>query len=394
MGRDAELDRLHAEQDQAYKERQDAYQRWHSRLAEQNCLYEKKEASKKVCDDVRARMNAAYNELHRYDYVWDEYHRIRDVNNTCITDLKSRADSLAYQMKDAFQRASDAYNFGDKSLAPGYSAEGKRYKAELESLNNRISSLGAEVKNARLRAEACGRQDSSAFHDAKARFEKAKKEQQQAQEKLNTFSAETKQLKAAFESAKRKHLRTQEIFHERLAAVKAAKRQRQSEEDVLMDQAEIPYYYRKNCKVRKSPDGTVNFYFGGIGESDGLGHGHISMDGNGKVTYNRDVFDKHGAQNYKDYQERQTQYRETHTTSWQIQDENEDYIVKVNGDYLYNNQQFGKDPDAIERTDILIFPKDDPGKHAHLSVGDDTNGEITIWHDVEERPRRRRRRNK
>lgn len=383
MGRDAELDRLHAEQDQAYKERQETYQRWHSRLDEQNCLYEKKEASKKACDDARVRMNDAYNELHRYDSVWDEYHRIRDTNNACITSLKSRADSLAYQMKNAFQRASDEYNFGDKSLAPEYSAEGKRYKAEVESLNDKISSLGAEVKNARLKAEACGRRDSSAFHNAKARFEEAKKEQERAQEKLNTYVMETNQLKAAFESAKRKHLCAQEVFHERLAAVKAAKKQRQSEEDRLMDQAEIPYYYRKDCKIRKSPDGTVNFYFGGIGGSDGLGHGHISMGQNGEVTYNRDVFDKHGAQNYRDYQERQMQYKEMHTTSWQIQDENEDYIVKVKGGYLYDHLKYGKDPDTIERTDFLIFPKDDPGKHAHVSVGDDTDGDIMIWHDIE-----------
>lgn len=392
MSWDTELDR--AEQDQAYRERQEAYQRWHNRLEKQNCLYREKEVAKKACDDAKKRMNAAYNDLHRYDRVWDDYHRIRDTNNMCITELKSRADSLAYQMKAAFQKASEEYNFGDRSLAPGYSAEGNRYKTELDSLNTRISSLGAEVKNARLRAESCGCQDSSAFHNAKARFEETKKEQEQAQEKLNIYSAETRKLKAEFESAKRKHLRIQETFHERLAAVKAAKKQRQSEEDRLMDQAEIPYYYRKSCKVRRSADGTVNFYFGGIGESDGLGHGHISMDNNGKVTYNRDVFDKHGTQNYMDYKERLSQYKETHTMSWQIQDENEDYIVKVKGDYLYDNLHLGKDPDDIERTDFLIFPKATPGMHAHLSVGDDTDGEVTIWHDVEERPGKRRRRRK
>ena len=383
MARDTELDRLHEVQERAYNDKQEAFRRWHERLPEQERLYEQKKNAKSTCDEAKAEMNREFEELHRYDFIWDEYNRIKEINNPRITSLKSRADYLAYQMKDAFQRASDAYNYGDKSLAPGYSAEGRQYKDELESVNREVSELCSEVKSARMRAESY-KKNSSAFRSAQSRFREAKREQERAQNELNAYVAETKHLKTAFEEAKKRHLHAQELFQERLAVVKAANKRKQNEDDLLMDQAGIPFYYRKDCKIKKDADGSVNFYFGGIGEKDGFGHGHVSMDSGGKVTYNRDVFDKHGKENYTDYQERQKAYQETHfSTSWEVQDDNKNYRVLVKGGYLYNHPKHGKDP-TIERTDFLLFPKDEPG-HAHVSIGEDTNGEVKIWHDVEER---------
>lgn len=383
MPRDAELDRLHEEQERAFSEKQEAYGNWRNRMGEQKRLYEAKERAKRACDEARADMNREYEELHRFDHVWDEYTRIKEANNPRIETLKHRADYLASQMREAFQRASDAYNYGDRSLAPAYSAEGREYKAELENLNEEISALCREVKSARLAAESWGRRDSSAFRAAKSRFEARKREQRDAQEELGAYVAETRRMKAEFENAKKRHLRLQELFQERLAAFRGRRR---SEDDRLMDQAQIPFFYRRDCKVRREADGAVNFYFGGVGASDGIGHGHVSMDGSGRVMYNRDVFERHGGQNFADFQERQAQYRDTHSSSWQIQDDSGDYVVKVKGDYLHRNPHLGKDPDT-ERTDFLLFPKDQPG-HAHASVGEDTDGEVRVWHDVEERSRR------
>ena len=44
---------------------------------------------------------------------------------------------------------------------------------------------------------------------------------------------------------------------------------------------------------------NTNIYFGGVGKPDGLGHGHYVMDPGGNVTYRRDPFDPHGAQNFE-----------------------------------------------------------------------------------------------
>ena len=52
---------------------------------------------------------------------------------------------------------------------------------------------------------------------------------------------------------------------------------------------------------------------------------------------------------------------------WQIQDDNDDAIVKVTSRYLEKNPQYGSP--EIERTDLLVFDKE-TGKHIHLTVDD------------------------
>lgn len=49
-------------------------------------------------------------------------------------------------------------------------------------------------------------------------------------------------------------------------------------------------------------DILVNLYFGGVGEPNGPGHAHYVMDANGNLTYKREPFDPHGAQNFAENQ--------------------------------------------------------------------------------------------
>lgn len=57
--------------------------------------------------------------------------------------------------------------------------------------------------------------------------------------------------------------------------------------------------------------------------------------------------------------------------SWDKQSENDNFTVKVSGDYCR---------DGEERTDFLIIDKE-TGQHAHVSV--DSDGETTMWHGLE-----------
>ena len=54
----------------------------------------------------------------------------------------------------------------------------------------------------------------------------------------------------------------------------------------------------------KKADGTIQVYHGGFGPGDGFGHGHTAIDQSGVITYDRDAFESHGAQNYTDHEER------------------------------------------------------------------------------------------
>ena len=64
--------------------------------------------------------------------------------------------------------------------------------------------------------------------------------------------------------------------------------------------AGVPLQYQDNVLISTDPDGITNIYFGGIGKPNGTGHGHYVMDQHGTVTYRREPFDPHGAQNFEE----------------------------------------------------------------------------------------------
>lgn len=303
MMSNSELDRLKSEEDAAFNRKQEAYKRYQEAKKRTDAAYQEQQASWNKVTIARNEMNRAYDERQytrrNNDNVWSEYKRIRDNNNSQITYLKAQADSLYSNMKNAFERASDAYNYGNKADAKIYSNEGKDYQAQLKSVNAQISRLGQEVKNARTHAEAYGgKTDSSSFTSAKNKFEDAKSVHKLIEAKFKSAKAERERLHSEFKTLNEEYKRKASAFRSALENRKNEQRTRQRNDETLMEKADIPYAYRKECKVVKEADGTINFYFGGLMEKDGLWHGHISMDSSGKITYKRMPMEEHGKQNF------------------------------------------------------------------------------------------------
>lgn len=303
-----ELDRLKSEEEAAFHRKQEAYERYQEARKRTDAAYQEQEEAWGQVTIARNEMNQAYNEYQctrrDNDSVWSEYKRIRDNNNSQISYLKAQADSLYNNMSSAFGRASDAYNYGNKSDAKIYSNEGKDYQAQLKSVNAQISRLGQEVKEARTHAEAYGcKTNFSGFNSAKNKFENAKSAHKLIEAKFKSAKAERERLHSEFKALDEEYKRKTSAFRSALANMKAEQKVRQQNDEGLMEKANIPYAYRKDCKVVKEADGTINFYFGGLMEKDGLWHGHIAMDSSGEITYKRMPMEDHGKQNYTDYDE-------------------------------------------------------------------------------------------
>jgi hypothetical protein len=347
---------LKAEQDRAFARQQDAFREVKRLGEEQHRLYEASQSAWQRRASTKDEMNREFermqSERDRNNSVWDAYKRVRDDNNSRIESLKHQADDVYRSMVNCFERASEAFKFGDKSAAPGYSAEGKQYQARLNELNNEIRRLGAEVKAARAGADShAGGSNASSFNGAKVRFESAKREHQSAETAFKEAKRRAEAARAVFEQSKVENKRAQETFKRRLEQVKRENRMRRESDRELMDKANIPFYYSDNCKIRRKPDGTVNFYFGGIGEKDGYGHAHVSMDGNGHVTYDRGAFEAHGAHNFADFEKRvEEQKRRTDSDE---------------GKY-----RAGVGRDGLLRTNYYFGGVDNPdGKgHGHISI--------------------------
>lgn len=301
----SELDRLKSEEEAAFHRKQEAYKQYQKARSQTDAVYQEQQAAWDKVTNARKEMNQAYEELqytHRNnDNIWNEYKRIRDNNNSQINYLKAQVDSLYSSMVSAFGCASDAYNYGNKSDAKIYSNEGKDYQAQLKHVNAQINRLGQEVKDARVHAELCSsRADPSRLNSAKNEFECAKSAHKSIEAKFKSAKAERERLHSEFKALNEAYKRKASAFHSALSNKKAEQKIRQQNHKDLMEKAGIPYRYWKDCKVMKGADGTINFYFGGLMQKDGLWHGHIVMDSSGKITYKRMPGEEHGKQNYTD----------------------------------------------------------------------------------------------
>lgn len=302
MSKNYELDSLKAEQDAAFRRKQEAFQNYDRARNSANAAHDIMQNAWDERVRARERMNEEFERRkeafgHR-DSVWEDYARIRDYNNSQIESLKYDADFEHRAMQDCFDRASDAYAYGDKSEAPILSQEGHEHKARRDELNAEISRLANEVKSAKAYAEMrAPRVDSSSFESAKAEFERAKAFHESAQTEFKNRAAERDRLKDMFETFQAEHARCQESFQNKLAQVKSDNRR---ERDKILDKAGVASYEREDAKIVKKSDGTTQVYHGGFGRGDGLGHGHTAIDSTGKVEYDRKAFESHGKQNYTD----------------------------------------------------------------------------------------------
>ena len=302
MARNSELDSLKTREQEVFRRKQLAYQKYADAKDRASAAYSIMQSAWEERCSAREEMNREYESMQHssdnYREVWGEYSRIRDANNSRIESLRYEADSEHQMMKDCFEQASAAYEYGDKSEAPGYAAQGHEHKDRRNELNEEVGRLIQEIRNVKEAAECrAPKTDSSAFRRAKEVFSSAKSCHESAEAEFKRLKAERDRAKAEFNSAQEEFVHLRDEFQKRLAEVKA---ENQRERDKTLDEAGINWSERDDAKIVKKADGTVQVYHGGLGSGDGLGHGHTAIDQFGHKTYDRGAFEEHGHQNYTD----------------------------------------------------------------------------------------------
>jgi len=353
MSRNPELDRLKIAQDTAFQRKQDAYQ-------VQQRAWERRSSAREV-------MNRAYDVKQRaweaQDAAWQELSRIRNTHGPRIEWLKGQQEAAYQNMKQAFENASSAYARHDGASASSYSAEGRRYQAESKGHVEERRRLIAEIGFARDRHTAT----QPPFQRAKAEYVTAKR----------TFD----EAKAAHERAQADFKLARERFDTASAAFRAQLDKLKADKRSIAERAGVPAQYLDNVRISKDSDGNTNIYFGGIGEPTGPGHGHYVVDGSGRVTYRREPFDPHGAENFTENrrvsatlsmaQTAMNQWARSQTTSWTTQHEDSEFKVQVKSGY---SNQHG----AIV-TDVLIHDKQNRREHYHLIIDEHGRELFAEW---------------
>ena len=279
MAKDAELDRLKTAQDLAFQRKQDAHKRMQQ-------AWERRSNARDALNRAHEAKQSTYASQ---DATWQDCQRVRSYNGPRIEQLNAQQERAFENMKSAFDNASAAHDRRDGASASSYANEGHAYKAESQGYVAERRRLVDEIRSARARHE----DSKPAFQRAKDDFSNAKRVFDSAKADHERAQAEFKRTKEVFDAAAT-------AFRTRLEKVKAEGKSRNQDRQALARQAGVPLQYIDKVWVSRKPDGTVNIYFGGFGEPNGPGHGHYAMDRSGKVTYRRDPFDPHGAQNYTD----------------------------------------------------------------------------------------------
>ena len=293
MVRDQVLDRLKSKRDQAYQAKQLAFERYKEIRDRTSMAHDEMNAAWQERTAARERMNAEFearkSAYESRDEIWGEYQRIRNRNNYRIEDLRRYADSEHEAMKESFDRASAAYEYGDRSEAPIYSAEGREHKENRNAANEEIKSLIQEIRTAKEYAEShAPRVSSEAFNQAKAEFEAAKERHVKAQTRFKELKAERDHLKAEFDRAKEEFFRIKAEFDQRLELLKAERTLHRSDEEKAIAIA-TDKFGEKPAKVRRRKDGKMDVFFSSSGNyGDSVGHGHVVIDVDGNVIYMRD----------------------------------------------------------------------------------------------------------
>ena len=278
MAKDAELDRLKAAQDLAFQRKQDAYQA-------QQRAWEKRSSARDTMNRAYEAKQRAYQEQ---DRTWQYYQNVRNSHGPRIDSLNAQQESAFQNMKRSYDVASSAYDRRDGASASSHAAEGRSYKEESQRCVAERRRLVEEIRSARTQHDA----SKPAFQRAKDDFSFAKRAFDSAKAEHERAQMEFKRAKADFDSCAK-------AFRYRLEKVKTEGQKRREDKKSIAAKAGVPHQYRDNVLVSTDSSGNTNIYFGGVGKPNGPGHGHYVMDRNGNVTYKRDPFDPHGAQNFE-----------------------------------------------------------------------------------------------
>jgi hypothetical protein len=362
VARDVELDRLKTAQDLAFQRKQKAYQT-------QDTAWNRRSQAREALNQAHEEKQCAYA---AQDASWQDYQRIRAYNGPRIDQLNSQQETAYENMKAAFDRASNAHSMRDGASARAYADEGHGYKAESQGYVDERRRLVQEIRDARDRHEVT----KPAFQRAKEEFNRTKQKFDQAKTDHERAQADFKRAKADFDQAA-------SAFRKRLEAVRAESKRKRDDKRSLAKRAGVPHQYRDNVWVSTEPNGTVNIYFGGVGKPNGPGHGHYVMDSYGNVTYARDPFDPHGAQNFAENRREaatlnmaqiaMNQWAKTQTTPWGTQYEDDEFKVQVKSGYDRRH-------DCIV-TDLLIHDKQNKREHYHLVIDEYGNELFSEWRE-------------
>ncbi len=307
MIEDAILDEIREKRQKAFERQQELW----AKYDEANRLTSEALEAMKVAWDERV---AAREEMDRefkalqaygayYNEVWDAYGEVRRKNTERIVEFRRLADLHHAEMQKLFNEAAIEHSEGRQANARQYSEQAYKQKDARNALNVEIGRLAKEITAAHRNAEEkAPPRSSEAYKAAKARFERARINHDNAQSNYKILKLQRDLYQAEFREARSETARLKDEFNNRLLE---AKIQKACKDKVIIGKVNaelartnpvsLGTVFGKSAKIVKRTDGSgkIDVYFSTSDTGDGIGHGHAVIDKNGNVSYLRDIGQNH-----------------------------------------------------------------------------------------------------
>ena len=133
---------------------------------------------------------------YRYEEHWHSYEVARDEIRHDIDAKKEYSNYQHQQLLRCRMQSDFAYSHGDKISAKEFTEEGRKHKEIRNSTNSEIRQLIQDIRNLRQEYKACNvpRPDSSAYKEARKKFEDAKAHHDAMCEEYEYWIAERNRL--------------------------------------------------------------------------------------------------------------------------------------------------------------------------------------------------------
>ena len=206
MPRSVELDNLFARKQEAFARKQVAFQKYVDARNRANEAHDRMQSAWDQRVAAREEMNREFESMQQSkdsrDAIWADFNRVCQENSSRIDQLRQEADMEHEMMKNCFDSASAAYEYGNKADAPMYASEGRMHKDRRDDLNAEVGRLIQEINNAKANAKwQTSSSHGNSFQSAKSNFNSAKMLHESAETEFKNAKAERDAYKAEFDSA-------------------------------------------------------------------------------------------------------------------------------------------------------------------------------------------------
>lgn len=255
--------------------------------AKNNMLDAKNEQDKqfKHLQDRRAVRRSIQNQIHKLKNARNE-----EIlkSQSLINELNQRSEDLKLQAKIIDLKIQTEERNGNLKQVDKLQRESEKLNNEATNLLNRAFDLSSRIHEYKESIDRL-------YRILKKNNRTIRRQNRKWSESRNRFNC----LLAEFYSAEADFEKNNGQFQARKKQLQAKNMRHNKQKTDLAIKAGVPEKEAHSVKIVTDEKGNTNFYFGGIGRPDGLGHGHVAIDKNNNQYYYRDAFRPHGGQNYR-----------------------------------------------------------------------------------------------